>query len=46
MSKAILTLPMMPVDGTNYGKYVTPIICETLKKNLWCRLLSMHKFVG
>lgn len=32
MSKAILTLPMMPVDGTNYGKYVTPIVCETLKK--------------
>lgn len=31
MSKAILTLPMMPVDGTNYGKYVTPIICETLR---------------
>lgn len=33
MSKAILTLPMMPVDGTNYGKYVTPILCEILKKN-------------
>lgn len=31
MSRAILTLPMMPVDGTNYGKYVTPIICETLR---------------
>lgn len=31
MSKAILTLPMMPVDGKNYGKYVTPIICECLR---------------
>lgn len=31
MSRAILTLPMMPVDGTNYGKYVTPIVCETLR---------------
>lgn len=30
MNKAILTLPMMPVDGKNYGKFVTPIICETL----------------
>ena len=30
MNRAILTLPMMPVDGDNYGKFVTPIICETL----------------
>ncbi len=32
MCKAVITLPMMPVDGNNYGKYVTPIICEALKK--------------
>ncbi len=31
MNRAILTLPMMPVDGNNYGKFVTPIICETLR---------------
>ena len=36
MSKAILTLPMMPVDGNNYGKFVTPIICETLKNIFDC----------
>ena len=37
MNKAILTLPMMPVDGSNYGKYVTPIVCETLKKIYSCK---------
>lgn len=36
MNKAILTLPMMPVDGNNYGKFVTPIICETLSNILNC----------
>ena len=36
MSKAILTLPMMPVDGNNYGKFVTPIICETLSNIFDC----------
>ena len=36
MSKAILTLPMMPVDGNNYGKFVTPIICETLSNIFEC----------
>lgn len=30
MSRAILTLPMMPIDGTNYGKFVTPIVGESL----------------
>lgn len=34
MEKAILTLPMMPVNGNNYGKFVTPIICETLRNIL------------
>jgi len=37
MSKAILTLPMMPVDGNNYGKFVTPIICETLSNIFDCK---------
>lgn len=32
MNKAILTLPMMPVDGNNFGKFVTPIVCESLSK--------------
>lgn len=32
MNKTILTLPMMPVDGNNFGKFVTPIVCETLSK--------------
>lgn len=36
MNKAILTLPMMPVDGNNYGKFVTPIICETLSNIFEC----------
>ena len=36
MSKAILTLPMMPVDGNNYGKFITPIICETLSNIFDC----------
>lgn len=36
MSKAVLTLPMMPIDGSNYGKFVTPIICETLSNILNC----------
>lgn len=36
MSKAILTLPMMPVDGNNYGKFITPIICETLSNIFKC----------
>lgn len=36
MSKAILTLPLTPVDGNNYGKFVTPIICETLSNILNC----------
>lgn len=36
MDKAILTLPMMPVDGNNYGKFVTPIICETLSNIFGC----------
>lgn len=36
MSKAILTLPMMPVDGNNYGKFVTPIVCETLSNIFDC----------
>ena len=36
MSRAILTLPMMPIDGSNYGKFVTPIICETLSNILNC----------
>lgn len=36
MNKAILTLPMMPVDGNNYGKFVTPIICETLSNIFDC----------
>ncbi len=36
MSKAILTLPMMPVDGNNYGKFITPIICETLSNIFNC----------
>ena len=36
MSKAVLTLPMMPVDGNNYGKFVTPIICETLSNIFDC----------
>lgn len=36
MSKAVLTLPMMPVDGNNYGKFVTPIICETLSNAFSC----------
>lgn len=31
-----MTLPMMPVDGSNYGKFVTPIICETLSNILNC----------
>ena len=34
MKKIILTLPMMPVDGENYGKFVTPIICEALRNIL------------
>ena len=34
MEKIILTLPMMPVDGENYGKFVTPIICEALRNIL------------
>ena len=36
MSKAVLTLPMMPVDGNNYGKFVTPIICEILSNIFDC----------
>lgn len=36
MSKAVLTLPMMPVDGNNYGKFVTPIISETLSNIFSC----------
>ena len=36
MNRAILTLPMMPIDGSNYGKFVTPIICETLSNILNC----------
>lgn len=36
MDKAILTLPMMPVDGNNYGKFVTPIICEILSNVFDC----------
>jgi len=32
MNRAILTLPMMPVDGNNFGKFVTPIVCESLSK--------------
>lgn len=36
MNRSILTLPMMPVDGNNYGKFVTPIICETLSNILKC----------
>lgn len=34
MKPIILTLPMMPVDSNNYGKFVTPIVCETLKNVL------------
>lgn len=34
MEKIILTLPMMPVDGENYGKFVTPIICEAMRNIL------------
>lgn len=37
MSRAIITLPMMPVDGNNYGKYVTPIICEAFKNIYDCK---------
>lgn len=36
MSKAVLTLPMMPVDGNNYGKFVTPIISEILSNIFSC----------
>lgn len=36
MNRAILTLPMMPVDGNNYGKFITPIICETLSNIFEC----------
>lgn len=36
MDRAVLTLPMMPVDGNNYGKFVTPIMCETLSNIFNC----------
>ncbi len=34
MKKTILSLPMMPVKGDNYGKFVTPIICEAFRNLL------------